>query len=59
MLLKFNQKNKLWIPNFGIYSPGEIIKIENELIANKMLDTGYFEKVEEKKVKNIKKGDDK
>lgn len=66
MKLKYNQNNKLWIPNFGIYNPEQIIEVEDESMAKKMLDTGYFDKViEEKKIKKIniikkskKKGDE-
>jgi len=58
MKLKFNRNNKLWIPNFGVYEPKEIVEVKDKSVAKKMLATGYFKEVKEKKLKTIKEGDD-
>ena len=62
MRLKYNRKTELWLPDFGVYKPGQIIEIKDELVAKKMLATKYFDEVKEvkrkvKKRKFKKKGD--
>lgn len=62
MKLKFNQNSELFFPNFGVYKPDQMKDVEDELIAKKMLSTGYFDEVKEvkkkvKKRKSKKKGD--
>jgi len=59
MKLKFIRNSKLWIPNLGVYNPEEIIEVTDKVVAKKMLATGYFEEIKEKKLKSIKEGDDK
>jgi len=58
MKIKFNRNSKLWIPNFGVYEPKEIVEVKDKSVAKKMLATGYFKEVKEKKLKTIKEGDD-
>ena len=61
MLLKYNQNSELEIVGFGVYSPGWKGEVEDKL-GKKMLDTGYFDLVKEKKIKvkkSKKKGVDK
>ena len=62
MKLKFNQNSELFFPDFGLYKPKQVINVEDEVIAKKMLNTGYFDEVKEKKrkvkiKKSKKKGD--
>jgi len=56
MKLKYTKDSKLWIPNIGIYEPGQIIELDDEKKVKKMLDSGYFKEVKEKKLKE--KGSD-
>ena len=62
MKLRFNQNSELFFPDFGLYKPKQVVDVEDELVAKKMLATGYFDIVEEvkRKVKirkSKKKGD--
>ena len=50
MLLKYNQNSELEIVGFGVYSPGWKDEVEDKL-GKKMLDTGYFNLVKERKIK--------
>jgi len=64
MKLKFNQNSELFFPDFGLFKPNWEGEVEDELIAEDMLSTGYFNKVTEKKrkvkiKKSKKKGVDK
>ena len=61
MILKYNRNSELEIVGFGVYSPGWKDEVEDEL-GKKMLDTGYFDLVKERKrkvKKSKKKGVDK
>ncbi len=61
MLLKFNRNSELEIVGLGVYSPGWKDEVKDEL-GKKMLDTGYFDLVKERKrkvKKSKKKGVDK
>ena len=57
MKLQFDNNTELWFPDFGIYKPNQVIEVNDELIAKKMLRTGYFKILKnEKPLKiNIKK----
>jgi len=62
MKLKFNHNSELFFPDFGLYKPKQVVDVEDELVAKKMLATSYFDEVKEvkKKVKikkSKKKGD--
>lgn len=56
MKLKFLKENKLWIPNIGIFEPGQVIEINDDIKAKRMLDSKYFKEMKEKKPKE--KGSD-
>jgi len=63
MKLKFNRNSELFFPDFGLYKPDQVVEVE-DVVAEDMLGTGYFDKIEEKKIKvkkrkSKKKGDDK
>ena len=51
MKLKFNQNSELFFPDFGLYKPKQVIDVEDELIAKKMLSTSYFDELKEVKRK--------
>jgi len=57
MKLKFKGIDERWIVGFGVYRPGEIREIKDNILSKSMLDTGYFDLVKEKnkKVKKSKK----
>ena len=57
MKLQFNNKSELFFPDFGVYKPNQVIEVNDELKAKKMLSTGYFKIFKnEKPLKiNIKK----
>jgi len=62
MKLQFNNNSELWFPDFGIYKPKQVVEVNDELIAKKMLSTGYFKEVKKRKpvkikIKKSKKGD--
>ena len=62
MKLRFNQNSELFFPDFGLYKPKQVVNVKDELVAKKMLATGYFDEVKEvkrkvKKRKSKKKGD--
>jgi len=64
MKLKFNRNSELFFPDFGLYKPDQVVEVKDGLVAEDMLGTGYFDKIEEKKIKvkkrkSKKKGDDK
>ena len=62
MLLKFNRKTELEIVGLGVFEPGQFVGADDETRAKKYLDTGYFDKVKERKrrvKKSKKKGVDK
>ena len=55
MLLKFNRDTELRVVGFGVYQPGKIIEVSDEL-GKTMLETGYFDEIEEEKeIKIIKR----
>ena len=59
MKLQFNNNTELFFPDFGIYKPNQIIEVNDELKAKKMLSTGYFKTFESEKplkinIKNLK-----
>ena len=54
MKLRFNRNNELEIVDFGVYQPKKEIEV-NEELGKIMLETGYFDKIEEKKEIKIKK----
>ena len=61
MKLKFKGIDERWIVGFGVYRPGEIREIKDNILSKSMLETGYFDLVKEKKrkvKKSKKKGDD-
>jgi len=54
--LKFNHNSELFFPDFGLYKPKQVKDVKDEVVAENMLATGYFDKVTEKKRKvKIKK----
>jgi len=57
MKLKFKGIDERWIVGFGVYRPGEIREIKDNILSKSMLETGYFDLVKEKnkKVKKSKK----
>ena len=57
MKLKFKGIDERWIVGFGVYKPGEIREIKDNILSKSMLETGYFDLVKEKnkKVKKSKK----
>ena len=54
MKLQFNNNSELFFPDFGIYKPKQVIEVNDELIAKKMLSTGYFKVFENEKPIKIK-----
>ena len=56
MKLKFLKNRILWIPNIGVYNPSDIVEVKDEDLAKKMIDSGYFKEMKEKKPKE--KGSD-
>ena len=54
MKLQFNNNSELWFPDFGIYKPKQTVEVNDELIAKKMLSTGYFKEVKKDKPIKIK-----
>jgi len=61
MKLKFKGIDERWIVGFGVYKPGEIREIKDNVLSKSMLDTGYFYEIKERKIKKKfkKKGADK
>jgi len=61
MKLKFKGIDERWIVGFGIYRPGEIREIKDNILSKSMLETGYFNEIKERKIKKKfkKKGADK
>ena len=62
MRLRFNHNSELFFPGFGVYKPKQVIDVEDELVAKKMIATKYFDELKEvkRKVKvrkSKKKGD--
>ena len=57
MKLQFNRNSELFLPEFGVYKPNQIIEVNSVSVAKKMFKTGYFNEIkEEKPIKiNIKK----
>ena len=49
MKLRFNHNSELFFPDFGLFKPNWEGEIKYESIAKDMLNTGYFDKVIEKK----------
>ena len=54
MKLQFNNNSELWFPDFGIYKPKQTVEVNDELIAKKMLSTGYFNEFKKRKPVKIK-----
>lgn len=56
MKLKYNRDRELEVVGFGVFSPSWKGEVEDEL-GKKMLETGYFDKVKERKIKkkNLKR----
>jgi len=52
--LQFNNNTELFFPDFGIFKPKQVVEVNDELIAKKMLSTGYFEEVKKEKPIKIK-----
>jgi len=52
--LQFNNNSELWFPDFGIFKPKQVIEVNDELIAKKMLKTGYFKLLKNDKPIKIK-----
>lgn len=64
MKLKYNHTSEREIPGLGIFKPNQIITKEDETEIQDYLDSGYFDKVKERKrkvkvKKSKKKGVDK
>jgi len=61
MRLKFNRDRELEVVGLGIFEPGQFVIADDESRAKKYLDSGYFDKVKERKIKrkSKKKGVDK
>ncbi|MBA7555802.1 hypothetical protein ES705_48489 [subsurface metagenome] len=57
MKLKFNRDRELEVVGLGIFEPGQFVVADDEIRAKNYLDSGYFDKVKEKKrkVKKSKK----
>ena len=53
MKLKFNRDSKLEVVGIGIFSPGFKCKVDDEILANKYINSGYFDEIKEAK-KQIK-----
>ena len=51
MKLKFKGIDERWIVGFGVYRPGEIREIKDNILSKSMLDTGYFDEIKERKIK--------
>ena len=60
MKLKFKGIDERFIVGFGVYRPGEIREIKDNILSKSMLDTGYFDEIKERKLKrkSKKKGAD-
>ena len=54
MKLQFNNNSELFFPDFGVYKPKQIKEVKDELIAKKMLKTGYFKIFKNEKPIKIK-----
>jgi len=54
MILKYNRNSELEIVGLGVYSPGWKGEVEDES-GKKMLETGYFDEIKERKLKNLKR----
>lgn len=55
MRLRYNRTGELGIVGIGVFKPNQIIEIDDEVKAEKYLNTGYFDEMEEiKKEKKIK-----
>ena len=52
--LQFDNNTELFFPDFGIYKPNQVLEVNDELIAKKMLSTGYFKEVKKEKPIKIK-----
>lgn len=53
MRLQFNREIKLWVVGFGVHEPKSIIEVDEER-GKKMLETGYFDEIIEKKPRKRK-----
>ena len=51
MKLKYNRSRELEIVGIGIFKPNQIITLDDEKEAKRYLNSGYFNKVKEKKGK--------
>jgi len=51
MRLKYNRDSKLEVVGIGIFSPGFKCKVDDEVLAGKYINSGYFDEIKE-----IKKG---
>ena len=51
MKLKFKGIDQRWIVGFGVYRPGEIREIKDNILSKSMLETGYFDEIKEIKIK--------
>ena len=54
MKLQFDNNTELFFPDFGVYKPKQVIEVNDELIAKKMLRTGYFKTLKNEKPIKIK-----
>lgn len=64
MKIRYNRNSELEIMGLGIFKPNQIVTIEDELEAQKYLDSVYFNEIKEKEIKikrkkSKKKGVDK
>jgi len=54
MKLQFNKNSELFFPDFGVFKPKQTVEVNDDLIAKKMLSTGYFKEVKKRKLVKIK-----
>lgn len=50
MLLKYNRDSELEVVGIGIFTPNQFVVVGDEEKAKRYLDSGYFDKIEEKKI---------
>ena len=51
MKIRYNRNSELEIMGLGIFKPNQIVTIEDELEAQKYLDSVYFNEIKEKEIK--------
>ena len=56
MKLRFNRNSQLEVIGIGVFSPGFKCRIDDEILAEKYINSGYFDEIKEevKKINPIK-----